>query len=99
MWFIGQELGNYNILCAEYCGDRHSYMMSKVVVVPETDYTKWVNDKSSTEHPGLQVLKKNACISCHSLDGTKIIGPSFKGVWGKTEIVVIKWCRKRNRCR
>ena len=88
MWFIGQELGDYNILCAEYCGDRHSYMMSKVYVVPETEYTTWFNDKSTNEHPGLQVLKKNACISCHSLDGSKIIGPSFKGVWGKNEIVV-----------
>jgi cytochrome c oxidase subunit 2 len=88
MWFIGQELGNYNILCAEYCGDRHSYMLSKVVVVPESEYTTWFNDKTSNEHPGLIVLKKNACTSCHSLDGTKIIGPSFKGAWGRTETVV-----------
>ncbi|MCD4732338.1 MAG: cytochrome c oxidase subunit II [Bacteroidales bacterium] len=88
MWFIGQELGDYNILCAEYCGDRHSYMMSKVYVIPETDYTTWVNDKSSADHPGLQVLKKNACTSCHSLDGSKLIGPSFKGVWGITETVI-----------
>jgi len=88
MWFIGQELGDYNILCAEYCGDRHSYMMSKVYVLPEADYTKWVNDKSSAEHPGLQIMKKNACTSCHSLDGSKLIGPSFKGVWGITETVV-----------
>ena len=88
MWFIGQELGDYNILCAEYCGDRHSYMMSKVVVVPDAEYTTWINDKSSADHPGLQVLKKNACTSCHSLDGSKLIGPSFKGIWGITETVV-----------
>jgi len=88
MWFIGQELGDYNILCAEYCGDRHSYMMSKVYVVPETDYTIWLNNKSSTDHPGLQVLKKNACTSCHSLDGIKLVGPSFRAVWGITETVI-----------
>ncbi|MEZ5195039.1 MAG: hypothetical protein R2764_01160 [Bacteroidales bacterium] len=88
MWFIGQEYGDYNILCAEYCGDRHSYMLSKVVVVSEADYTKWVNDKTSSDHPGLQVLKKNACVSCHTLDGNRLIGPSFKGVWGTKEIVV-----------
>jgi len=63
-------------------------MMSKVYVLPEADYTKWVNDKSSAEHPGLQIMKKNACTSCHSLDGSKLIGPSFKGVWGITETVV-----------
>jgi len=89
MWFIGQELGDYDIFCAEYCGDRHSYMLSKVYVVTEAEYTTWYNDKSSeAEHPGLQVIKKNACLSCHSLDGTRLIGPSFKGVWGITETVV-----------
>jgi cytochrome c oxidase subunit II len=89
MWFIGQEEGEYNIFCAEYCGDRHSYMLAKVSVLPEADYTKWYNTiTASTDHPGLAVMKKNACISCHSLDGTKIIGPSFKGIWGKTETVI-----------
>ena len=89
LWFIGQEEGTYNIFCAEYCGDRHSYMLGKVSVLPETEYTRWYNDTTaSTDHPGLVVLKKNACITCHSLDGTKIIGPSFKGIWGKTETVV-----------
>jgi cytochrome c oxidase subunit 2 len=89
LWFIGQEEGSYNIFCAEYCGDRHSYMLSKVVVMPETEFTKWFNDTTkSADHPGLLVLKKNACISCHSLNGTKIVGPSFKGVWGKKEIVI-----------
>jgi len=89
LWFIGQEEGQYNIFCAEYCGDRHSYMLSKVSVLPESEYTRWYNDTTaSADHPGLVVLKKNACISCHSLDGSKIVGPSFKGVWGKTETVI-----------
>jgi cytochrome c oxidase subunit 2 len=34
------------------------------------------------------VLKQNACLTCHSQDGSKIIGPSFKGIFGKTEIVL-----------
>ncbi|MBN2173332.1 MAG: cytochrome c oxidase subunit II [Bacteroidales bacterium] len=88
MWFIGQKEGDYDIFCAEYCGDRHSYMLSKVVVVPEDKYTTWFNNKTTTDHPGLAVLKKNACLSCHSLDGTRIVGPSFKGIWGH-EVEVI----------
>jgi cytochrome c oxidase subunit 2 len=89
MWFIGQEIGDYDIYCAEYCGDRHSYMLSKVHVVSEEDYTTWYNDRSAeAEHPGLQVIKRNACLSCHSMDGTKLIGPTFKGIWGRQEVVV-----------
>jgi cytochrome c oxidase subunit II len=89
LWFIGQEEGQYNIFCAEYCGDRHSYMLGKVSVLPESEYTRWYNDtRVSADHPGLVVMKKNACISCHSLNGSKIVGPSFKGIWGKTETVI-----------
>jgi cytochrome c oxidase subunit II len=89
MWFIGQEVGTYTIFCAEYCGDLHSYMLSKTVVLPEGEYLAWYNDTTaSVDPPGLQVLKRNACLSCHSLDGTKLIGPSFKGIWGKQEVVI-----------
>jgi cytochrome c oxidase subunit 2 len=89
MWFIGQELGDYDIFCAEYCGDRHSYMLSSVHVLPEEDYLTWLNDTTaSSDHPGLTVLKKNACLSCHSLDGSRLVGPSFQGLWGKQEVVV-----------
>ena len=89
MWFIGQELGDYDIFCAEYCGDRHSYMLSKVHVLTEQDYTTWYNLRpETTEHPGLTVIKRNACLSCHSLDGSKLIGPSFQGIWGRNEVVL-----------
>ncbi|MBM3436136.1 MAG: cytochrome c oxidase subunit II [Bacteroidetes bacterium] len=90
MWFIANEVDDYHIFCAEYCGDRHSNMLSKVVVLPEDEFTKWVNDTTSLSsmHPGLALLKKNACITCHSLEGIKIVGPSFRGLFGKSETVI-----------
>ncbi len=36
---------------------------------------------------GLELLEVNGCIACHSLDGSKRIGPSLKGVYG-SEVVV-----------
>ncbi|MBL6962209.1 MAG: cytochrome c oxidase subunit II [Bacteroidetes bacterium] len=88
MWFQANELGDYDILCAEYCGTRHSYMLGVVRVVSENEYIEWYNrDESASadaEHIGLQVIKKNACIACHSLDGSKIVGPSFKGLYGRS---------------
>jgi cytochrome c oxidase subunit 2 len=90
MWFIGQEEGSYDVFCAEYCGERHSYMLSKVEVIPELEYYAWLerSDVPEGEHPGLTIMKRNACISCHSLDGSKLIGPSFKGIYGRTETVL-----------
>lgn len=91
MWFIGQELGKYHILCAEYCGDRHSYMISSVDVVKEDFYNKWVNDTAKAQlagpEAGMALLKQNACLSCHSVDGSQLVGPSFKGLLGKTQKV------------
>ena len=91
MWFIGQKLGRYDILCAEYCGQLHSYMLSSVTVLEEDDYEKWLVSKEdlSNQHPGLTLMKKNACLSCHTQDGSKLVGPSLKGLLGKEETIVV----------
>jgi mono/diheme cytochrome c family protein len=39
---------------------------------------------ASAEFGGLVYKAKN-CVACHSLNGTRIVGPSWKGVYGKTE--------------
>jgi cytochrome c oxidase subunit 2 len=90
MWFTAQEVGEYNIFCAELCGDRHSYMLSKVKVLPEAEYTAWLaaSDAAVGEAPGLTLMKQNACVTCHSQDGSRIVGPSFKGLFGKKETVI-----------
>lgn len=90
MWFTAQQEGEYDIFCAEYCGTRHSYMLSKVRVLPEAEYNSWLakSDIPAGEHPGLTLMKQNACVTCHSQDGSKIVGPSFKGLFGRKEIVI-----------
>jgi len=90
LWFTAQQLGEFDLFCAEYCGDRHSYMLSKVKVIPEADYEKWLaqSDIPADEPPGLTLIKRNGCVACHSLDGIKIVGPSFKGIYGHEVEVV-----------
>ncbi len=90
MWFRAGVLGEYDILCAEYCGDRHSYMLSKVEVLSQEDYDAWYNAEDSSANDaeaGLKILQANGCIACHSLDGTRIVGPTFKGLWNSTKTV------------
>ncbi len=43
IWFEAQELGDFDIACAEYCGLNHSYMYNKVKVMPGEDFTIWLN--------------------------------------------------------
>ena len=44
----------------------------------------------SAEDPALAILDTNSCLVCHSVDGEVILGPSFKGLYGKKETVVGK---------
>jgi cytochrome c oxidase subunit 2 len=90
MWFIAQQPGEYDILCTVYCGLRHSYMETKTRVVSEAEYAAWLKalPEKSNEPEGLVILKKNACTGCHSIDGTKIVSNSFKGLYGKSKKVM-----------
>jgi len=92
MWFEAYEEGEYDILCAEYCGDRHSYMLSKVEVMSPEDFKSWYGKDMSGVKPaeaGLQLLTANGCVACHSLDGSRLVGPSFKGIYGAERTVVL----------
>jgi cytochrome c oxidase subunit 2 len=84
MWFKAEQLGDYDIFCSEYCGVRHSYMHSMVKVLPAADFQAWL-EKSETpagEMPGFAIMKVNACLTCHSTTGIRIVGPTFKGIYG-----------------
>ena len=92
LWFRPILKGTFDIYCSEYCGLAHSAMLSKAIVVDSLAFNKWLADLKVTgnlpDHPGLTLIKANACLTCHSLDGSKIIGPSFKGLYGRKTIVV-----------
>lgn len=85
----GLGAGEHQVFCTEYCGDSHSRMLSKVQVMEPADYEKWVKaelnfDPSTLSLPerGKWLYKKRACVGCHSLDGSKGSGPTWKGLYG-----------------
>ena len=41
-WFTPTKTGDYEILCAEYCGTGHYAMRGKVLVDDKTNYTNWL---------------------------------------------------------
>jgi cytochrome c oxidase subunit 2 len=91
-WFIPQELGEYEIFCSAYCGIHHSYMESKVIVLSQADFDKWLatlkEKVPESKNEGLTILQNNGCLGCHSLDGSKIVGPTFKGFFGSSVEVI-----------
>jgi cytochrome c oxidase subunit 2 len=92
LWFVPNYIGNYEILCTEYCGLLHSAMLSKARIVDQAEYDKWFEELKVTgnkpEDPGLIILKNTGCLACHSIDGLKLVGPSFKGLFGSQRNVI-----------
>lgn len=87
-WFEATNTGTYDWFCTEYCGKGHSEMIAKVRVLPKAEYAKWLESSASMgegmslEEYGAQLYKQKACITCHSIDGSVVQGPSFKGIFG-----------------
>jgi cytochrome c oxidase subunit 2 len=81
----GKSLG-YPLFCAEYCGTNHSYMIARVHVVTQEEWDTRPWEIMPTEPLELgEFIYQRRCKSCHSTDGSEVVGPSFKGVWGKEE--------------
>lgn len=90
-WFQATEAKDVTILCAEYCGTGHSDMMGRIMVMEEPKFKEWLDQAGGggKDLPPAELGKKlfvsRTCSTCHSLDGTRITGPTLKGVFGRTE--------------
>ena len=92
LWFTPNYIGDYEILCTEYCGLLHSAMTSKSRIVDQDEFDRWLEEMKSAsnvpEPEGLVLLRNTGCLACHSLDGSKLVGPSFKGLYGAQRNVI-----------
>ena len=95
LWFRAEKPGTYNIFCTEYCGDEHSGMLGKVHVLEEEGWERFVRDlpidprdkKRKGVELGEYLYVQNNCVGCHSIDGSKNIGPSFLGLLNTERVV------------
>ena len=90
LWFLPDKTGSYDLFCTEYCGTGHHSMISKVIVMAQEDFSKWYGEKEGTgkAQDALKIMENNGCLGCHTVDGTKTVGPSFKGIFGKEAEVI-----------
>lgn len=98
LWFEvpedgGDAVREFDLFCAEYCGQQHSTMITRVNVVPPDQWDGYITEKANlvknlTEeqlpcYAAVRLYPR--CSSCHSLDGSTLTGPSFQGLWERTE--------------
>ena len=88
-WFEATQLGNHDLFCAEFCGDKHSDMIGNVKVVTEREYNEWlgtgaeVGDDITPVEYGAQLFRSRACNTCHNIDGKAAVGPPLNGIFDK----------------
>ena len=87
-WFQATHTGDFPLLCAEYCGEKHSAMLGMVKVMGEREYQEWleqaasVGEGMSPAEYGALLYRSKACYTCHSIDGAPGNGPSFLNIFG-----------------
>jgi cytochrome c oxidase subunit 2 len=103
-WFTPTRLGSFDIQCTVICGPGHAKMLAKAVVIPVADFKSWYfsNQESlppsiaekvvatppPAQKPAITILETKSCLACHSLDGTVMVGPTLKNIYGRKAIVL-----------
>ena len=74
-WFQPNKNGEYEVLCAEYCGVAHYAMRGKVVVEDEGSYNKWLSEQetfsSFTAKNRNNKLKEKKLVKINNLSSKK----------------------------
>lgn len=77
--------GTFKVRCAELCGAGHANMRAPVRVVSQEEFEAWVAAQQPPADPvelGRRLVTQY-CSACHSLDGSKKVGPTFLGIFGR----------------
>ena len=90
VWFEATKPGTYQVFCTEYCGTNHSDMLAEVHAVSQGEFNEWlesagVPEDASPVERGAILYEQQGCQTCHSLDGSQNVGPTFQGLFGSTE--------------
>ena len=93
LWFQPTQVGSFDVLCTQYCGLQHAKMATQIVVLPENEFNQWYqkgkeDKEAKAPARGIQLFQEKGCQACHSVDGTPLVGPTVKGLFGKTVTVI-----------
>lgn len=88
LWFKADKMGEFHVFCTEFCGTAHSGMITKLRVISQEDFDKWLIEESEVAtlpmaQRGAKVFQTRACASCHNVDNAAVkIGPSLYQSFG-----------------
>ena len=96
-WFTPTASGRYEAMCAQLCGVGHAVMQGFVVVEERAAFDTWLQGLPTFAQRraagigdpllarGRALAESKGCLACHTTDGRPAVGPTWKGLYGKTE--------------
>ncbi len=85
LWFEATREGEFELYCAEYCGTQHAQMVGKVIVYNQFEFegvidelANWLDKVPDEDLHKAGVVLYNRCSTCHTTDGSPLIGPSLQ---------------------
>ena len=69
-------------------------MESPVIVQTQEEFDAWIKEQveanAAAEASGVpdasrgqRIYESSGCKACHSIDGSRLVGPTWKGLWGE----------------
>lgn len=87
-----KRTGSFDVICTELCGLGHSLMRARVEVMPQAEYSRWLEEGGGEDAPeaggGEAVFQQAGCGGCHAFApaGTSAqIGPALDDLPGDDE--------------
>lgn len=92
VWFEAVEPGAYDVFAARHGAAPGATFVSAITVEDRADFEQWLATSSdilaglTPVEGGRKLYTALTCNTCHSLDGAKMVGPSFKGLLGAERV-------------
>ena len=89
-WFTASAADTFTLRSNIYSGEGYADMQTVMISHSPADFETWMNTVSDIfagrtyAEVGELLYNRLGCKACHTLDGTRLVGPSFKDVYGNT---------------
>ena len=92
-WFEASRPGDYALLSSSSSLSGSVGMHSTVTVLPPLEFDSWLESKSDVlltlppAEAGRVLVERKGCPVCHTTDGSRLTGPSFKDLMGRSSVL------------
>ena len=83
--FTPSRAGEYRLFCAEFCGTEHAMMTGRIVVMPPSDYARWLAEgprQPGMAERGFALFRSYGCSGCHAA-GSSVHAPDLSNLLGR----------------